>query len=120
MTEGQEEPMGSEPAPVDQEFPGGEPTPVRDNGPYAGIAQVRQQVRNVTFGMPPGFDLPVMLMREALMICGVDLSEFEEEFVQHAGLLLTAEQAQVMAGWLIRSHLAGRERAAGRQARPAR
>lgn len=90
---------------------GQEPTPMRDNGPYASIGQVRQQVSNVIFGMPPGLDLPAMLIREALMIAGVDLSEFEEEFAQQAGLMMTAEQAQVIAGWLIRSHLAGREQA---------
>jgi hypothetical protein len=79
---------------------------MRDNGPYLDSEQVQIQYANWSTGMKAGGlkvkDIKTLLIREALMIAGVEVSEHERAvLVQLAGC--TRAQAQVLAGWLIRA-----------------
>lgn len=60
----------------------GEPTPVRDNGPYLDLAPARAQFDAVAFGIPTPTTQALtavssMVLSEALLLAGVELSDFE-------------------------------------------
>lgn len=76
----------------------------RDIGPYLDGAQVRQQWDSWVRGMPvPEHQAIEMLIREALMIAGVQPSEHELQVLGSTGL--HPAFAQVLAGWLIRARI---------------
>lgn len=90
----------------------GEPSPRRDVGPYQSQEQARAQVAASTFGIPaalaaPGFAAELVLT-EALMMGGVQVSGWEDIQRQEIIQRLDPETAQVIAGWVLRAHLAGR------------
>ncbi|MDG9679028.1 hypothetical protein [Micromonospora sp. DH14] len=86
-----------------------EPTPLRDNGPFATPDQARAQLAATTHGIPPGsvepHDLAAMPIREALMLTRVELTDFERAQVAALGRVLDPEACQVIAGWVLRSYL---------------
>lgn len=87
-----------------------EPTPVRDNGPYATAEQSRAQFEATTYGIPvrTGRDvaeLAAMTVREALMMTGVELTDYERAEVDGLAAVVGPETCQVIAGWVIRSYL---------------
>lgn len=87
-----------------------EPTAVRDNGPYESLEQVMKQFDAVTYGLPMWTSDKVhMALREAVLIAGVVLSSFEEELLRDLchRQNLPAESATMLAGLMIRAHLAG-------------
>src|SRR5205085_9874413 len=89
-----------------------EPTRGRDVGPYESREQAAAQVQAVTFGVPgtgqaPGFAGELVLM-EALMLGGVQVSGWEDVQRQEIVRTLDPEVVQVLAGWIVRAHLAGR------------
>lgn len=93
-----------------------EPTPVRDNGPYTSPAQAMDQFEAVTFGIGGEEQEHCMLvLKEALMLADVDPSEFEEAWLFHGpdGFEVNPILAQVIAGWVLRSHLAGYRKSRG-------
>lgn len=90
-----------------------EGNPMRDNGPYHTRDQVRTQFDVLTAGIPVPSDdvangLHEMVIREALMIAGVQLTEFEAASVTWIARQCGPEEAQVLAGMIVRSWLAGR------------
>jgi hypothetical protein len=88
-----------------------EPSPTRDNGPYPTRLAAASQVEAITHGIPCDDQMKVEIaIREALLICGVELSGYEEIFVAHIGALLQPAAAQVFCGWIIRAHLTGKAR----------
>lgn len=88
-----------------------EPTPHRDNGPYQSSDQAMEQYEAVTYGVPGGSQTRmIMAMREALLIAGVKLPEYEISVVTTISARVQPDVAQVIAGWIMRAHLAGLER----------
>jgi hypothetical protein len=94
-----------------------EPSAVRDVGPYESAAQARTQLAATTYGIPaanasPGFASELVLM-EALTMGGVPVSGWED--VQRGEIIraLDPEMVQVIAGWILRAHLAGAAREPG-------
>lgn len=88
-----------------------EPTWQRDLGPYESVEQARAQVEAVTYGLPgewaPGAKGELVLM-EALTMAGVQVSAYEDVERDTLVRMVSPEVAQVIAGWLLRAHLAGR------------
>lgn len=88
-----------------------EPTPIRDNGPYDSERAALAQVEAVLFGLPAtAADAhgPRMVLLEALMASGVELSPYEQRATAELALLTTPGLVQVVAGWIVRAHIAGR------------
>lgn len=84
-----------------------EPSPIRDTGPYLDAAAARAQFDAVTFGVPdPGAGAGLVL-GEALLMAGVQPSDFEAGVVADLGQRLDPVTVQVIAGWLVRAHRAG-------------
>jgi hypothetical protein len=92
-----------------------EPTPIRDNGPYESADQAREQWGAVTFGIPraegPAGEaaLSGVVLSEALMIAGVQPSEYERDALAELAGSVCPAVAQVVAGWVIRARLVGAE-----------
>ena len=89
-----------------------EPTPVRDVGPYKSREQASAQFQALTFDIPParqapGFASELVLM-EALLISGVQVSGWEDVQRQEIIRALNDETVQMIAGWIMRAHHAGR------------
>lgn len=85
-----------------------EPSPWRDNGPYETAGQVRKQFAAVTYGtdaVMTQHDQVLIVIREALMIAGVQPSMYEAEWLAAACAdgQISIEHAQILAGWLIRA-----------------
>lgn len=94
-----------------------EPTPWRDNGPYETAGQARKQFSAATHGtdaVMTQHDQVHIVIREALMIAGVTPSIYEAQWLADAcgDGQIGVEQAQIIAGWLIRARL-GEPRRAG-------
>src|SRR5689334_14607722 len=90
-----------------------EPTWRRDVGPYESAEQARAQVAATTYGIPaaaaaPGFAGEMVLM-EALLLAGVQVAGWEDTVRADLVRMIAPETAQVIAGWLLRAHLVGRE-----------
>jgi hypothetical protein len=88
-----------------------EPSPIRNVGPFESADEARAQVEANMFAIPqahtaPGFAGELVLM-ESLMMAGVQVSAYED--VERATLvrMISPEVAQVIAGWILRAHLAG-------------
>ena len=89
----------------------GEPTPVRDNGPYQNLPQARTQFDAVAFGIPTPTTghlaaVSAMVLAEALLMTGVQVSDFEAGERDTIARQLDPHTVQVIAGWIIRAHLA--------------
>ena len=83
-----------------------EPSPIRNNGPYESRGAAEEQVKAATFGIPgSNQDKVVLLLREALMLTGVQISEFEESSINHISQFVHPISAQVIAGWIMRAYL---------------
>ena len=87
-----------------------EPSPLRDLGPYLSADQARAQLTATTYGIPadhaaPGFHGELVLA-EALMMTGVQVTGWEDIQRQEIVRTLSPETVQVIAGWLLRAHLA--------------
>ena len=92
-----------------------EPTPLRDNGPYRDRAQARAQYDATAYGIPTTSTAELAAMSEvtlteALLLAGVQPSRFEAEVRAALTRQLDPDEIQVIAGWLIRAHLAGADR----------
>jgi hypothetical protein len=88
-----------------------EPSPFRDNGPFESEQQALAQFGAQVVGIPlPAVGLISMTLREALMLAGVEPSDYEWQAIENSILHLgiTPPQAAVLSAWLIRAHLAGR------------
>jgi hypothetical protein len=91
-----------------------EPTPIRDNGPYDSAEQAIKQFLAQTHGIPGTPDeLSGVVLREALLLAKVDLGAFFE--LEYMSTFLKAAwgdpvMAQIIAGWIIRAHIAGRDK----------
>jgi hypothetical protein len=86
---------------------GMEPSPIRDNGPYPSSAAARAQFDAVAFGVPGDpAAASGLVLGEALMMAGVQPSDFERGVLVDLGRLDPAT-VQVIAGWVVRGHLAG-------------
>lgn len=88
-----------------------EPSPFYDPGPYESAEQARAQVAASTHGIPatqvaPAFAGELVLM-EALLRAGVRVSPWEGSVRDEIIRTMGPAAAQVIAGWLIRAHLAG-------------
>lgn len=87
-------------------------SPWRDNGPYADEAQALRQVGRSTSGIEPNrFREVDAILGEALALACVEPSEFEmdrvlQELEDEHGRV-DAAALQVIAGWVIRAHIAG-------------
>ncbi len=82
-----------------------EPDPRRDIGPYESEEQILKQFAATTYGIPGSRkELCGIVLREALLLAGVQPSEFE---LRHADAhWIDPVMAQILAGWLIRARLA--------------
>lgn len=94
--------------------PPGEPSPIRDNGPYRNADQAMKQFAAQTFGIPGPDRVHIgLVIREALLLTGLDLgTAFELDYL---GEYLRANRldpvfAQIIAGWIIRAHLSGMDK----------
>lgn len=93
-----------------------EPTPMRDNGPYKSAEQARAQFDAVAFGLamantPHGRRvLARMAVDEVLVATGVQLGDFDDVVLEELAGVLSPEQAQVVAGWVVRAWLSGQNR----------
>jgi len=90
----------------------GEPTPVRDNGPYLEDGQARAQFDAVAFGIPTPTTghlagVSSLVLGEALLLTGVQVSPFEQDQRDALARQLDPQTVQVIAGWIVRAHLAG-------------
>lgn len=92
-----------------------EGNPMRDNGPFLDADQARAQFAAVTYGMPgvrSGSSLGSQLvMGEALTVTGLLVSGYESDEMVRLCVDLPAETVQVIAGWVIRAWLSGRDAA---------
>jgi hypothetical protein len=92
----------------------GKLTPIRDNGPYDSAEQAIKQFLAQTHGIPGTPDeLSGVVLREALLLAKVDLGAFFE--LEYMSVFLKAAwgdpvMAQIIAGWIIRAHIAGRDK----------
>lgn len=87
--------------------PLGEPSPVRDPGPYASAQQALEQVNATTYGIPHADTLASgLVLREALLLGGVTLTEYETHALDTLADQLDPATAQVLAGWVTRARLA--------------
>ena len=95
----------------------GEPDPRRDPGPYETEAQARAQFEATALGIPgPDWRRRWMTLLEPLAGAGVVLSEYEQAVVKNVAVGLDDEDAQVLAGFILRAWKAGRDSATGRTA----
>ncbi len=106
------------PVEVGDKRPVAEPSPIRDNGPYAGPDQALKQYAAVTHGIPGTSDqMCAMIVREALLMTGVGVSNsFEIDYLdafmeRHADPIM----AQIITGWIIRSYMLGKGIEIGQQ-----
>jgi hypothetical protein len=80
---------------------------IRDNGPFYHADQVMQQFANWSRGMPDAglnsTEAAHMLLREALLLAGVQPSKLELDYAFAHGL--DPALTQIVAGWLIRARL---------------
>lgn len=87
--------------------------PIRDNGPYLTADQAAAQFDSVSFNVPPGAlsgaEARGMVFFEALLVTGATPSDFERLVVTQLSRTCNSVTAQVIAGWIVRAHLAGRE-----------
>ncbi|SCL12877.1 hypothetical protein GA0070616_0049 [Micromonospora nigra] len=88
-----------------------EPSPHRDNGPYASHAQARMQFAAIAHGIPTRSSddlagVSAMVLAEALLIGGVETSDYEQRTREAIARKVDPESAQVIAGWIIRARLA--------------
>ncbi|WP_433304784.1 hypothetical protein ACQP2F_16235 [Actinoplanes sp. CA-030573] len=90
---------------------GEEPAGRRDLGPYQSADQARAQLTAIIQAIPAAErDLSVageVVLVEALLLVGVTMSGWEDAVRQRIVHSLPPEAAQVVAGWLLRAHLAG-------------
>ncbi len=91
----------------------GEPTPVRDNGPYRDQGQARAQFAATAHGIPtPSTEalaaVSSMVLAEALLMAGVDVTDFETAERERIARQLDPHTVQVIAGWIIRARLAAK------------
>jgi hypothetical protein len=101
--------MSSQPEPV-------EGNPMRDNGPYLTTDQAAAQFDAVSFGVsfavPPGAlsadTARALVLFEALLLGDVAPSDFERLVITQLSQTCGSVTAQVIAGWIVRAHLAGR------------
>jgi hypothetical protein len=90
-----------------------EPSPIRNVGPFESADEAHAQASAATYGIPSGDAVPgfagELILMEALMLGGVQVSAYED--IERATLvrMISPEVAQVIAGWVIRAHLAGIE-----------
>ncbi|MDG4756202.1 MULTISPECIES: hypothetical protein [Micromonospora] len=89
-----------------------EPSPLRDNGPYTSHEQTRSQFAAVAYGIPTRTSddltgISALVLAEALLIAGVDTSDYEQAALAAIARQLDPEMVQVIAGWVIRARLAG-------------
>lgn len=89
-----------------------EPSPFRDNGPYADAVQAMKQFNAVTFGLPEGTNpirLLDLVLGEALMMSGAWPSDFEVDYVKafNEQVGLDPVATQILAAWLVRAYRAG-------------
>ena len=85
-----------------------EPSPIRDNGPYLSSAAARAQFDAVAFGVPGDPAAAAgLVLSEALLMGGVQPTEFEAGVLVDLGRRLDPATVQVLAGWVVRAHLAG-------------
>jgi hypothetical protein len=82
-----------------------EPSPVRDNGPYANQAAARAQFAAVSHGIPTRSTgelsaVSSMVLGEALLMSGVTVSDFESGERDSIARQLDPHTVQVIAGWL--------------------
>ena len=92
--------------------PTGEPDPRRDVGPYPGMAAARAQYAASAHGIPVADTaglaaVSAMVLAEALLLASVTVSEFETAERDALGRQLDPHTVQVIAGWILRAHLAG-------------
>lgn len=85
---------------------------MRDNGPYPDQAAARAQFAALAHGIPTPTtgDLSAvcsLVLGEALLMAGVDVSDFETDQRDSIARQLDPHTVQVIAGWLVRAHLAG-------------
>lgn len=89
-----------------------EPTPIRDNGPYESAEQAQAQFLAQSFGIPDPRDgsLANLVVREACLLTGVEVSGFEERWLidEASRYRIDSVTAQLIAGWILRAHRAGR------------
>jgi hypothetical protein len=91
-----------------------EPTPLRDNGPYATDSQARAQFEATAHGIPVHTErdlsaVAAMTIREALMLTGVELTDYERRELDGLAVVVGPETCQVIAGWVMRSYLNSRQ-----------
>lgn len=88
-----------------------EPSAIRDVGPYESIEQARAQLDAVLHGIP-GMDAPgaagEVVVTEALLLAGVQISGWEDVQRREIMRAVSPEDAQVIAGWVLRARLADR------------
>jgi len=89
---------------------GGDGNPIRDNGPYQDRDQAMAQHAAAAHGMPDP-DAYTGHVAEAVLLAGVTLTPYEADQLHHLAVNGHVDQAtlQVIAGWIIRGHLAGRD-----------
>jgi DNA-binding transcriptional MocR family regulator len=91
---------------------GVEPDPRRDIGPYPSSEAATAQFDAVAFGTPEAQGdrhfVCGLVLAEALLMGYVTTSEFEDQVRVRLADLLTPEDIQVINGWIVRAHLAGR------------
>lgn len=92
--------------------------PVRDNGPFVDAAQARAQFDAAATGMPAHATVTTlaaqMVIGEALLMTDVFPSGYESDELVRMAVELPVESIQVIAGWVIRAWLAGRESVASK------
>lgn len=96
----------------------GEPTPIRDNGPYRNHGQARDQFAATTYGIRAGSAeglaaVSSMVLAEALAMAGVDVTDFETAERNAIARQLDPHTVQVIAGWIIRARLGAEQARCG-------
>jgi hypothetical protein len=86
----------------------GEPTPIRDNGPYRDHGQARAQFDANAYGIPTRSTealaaVSSMVLAEVLLMTGVDVADFEQGERDAIARQLDPHTVQVIAGWIIRA-----------------
>ncbi len=87
----------------------GEPSPIRDNGPFDNPDQALKQYAAQTHGMPfSNGVLSFQVIQEALLLTGADPSMFEIQYLrEHNDRTYDSIQAMIVASLIMRAHLAG-------------